>query len=78
MSMLAGIYIHVPFCATRCHYCNFATGGYESELARRYAAAVREEIERAAVRIVAVADLESKKAVRPAIRPAIKLMITKW
>src|SRR5499426_1855406 len=45
--MLAGIYIHIPFCATRCHYCNFATGGYESELARRYTAAVREEIERA-------------------------------
>jgi oxygen-independent coproporphyrinogen-3 oxidase len=49
MSMIAGIYIHIPFCATRCHYCNFATGGYESELARRYTAAVREEIERAAV-----------------------------
>jgi putative oxygen-independent coproporphyrinogen III oxidase len=49
MSAIAGIYIHIPFCATRCHYCNFATGGYESELARRYTAAVREEIERADV-----------------------------
>jgi oxygen-independent coproporphyrinogen III oxidase len=49
MSMIAGIYIHIPFCATRCHYCNFATGGYESELARRYTAAVSEEIERADV-----------------------------
>lgn len=49
MSTLAGIYIHIPFCATRCHYCNFATGGYESELARRYTAAVREEITRADV-----------------------------
>jgi putative oxygen-independent coproporphyrinogen III oxidase len=49
MSTLAGIYIHIPFCATRCHYCNFATGGYESELARRYAAVAREEIERADV-----------------------------
>src|SRR5262245_43326002 len=49
MSKLAGIYIHIPFCATRCHYCNFATGGYESELARRYTAAVREEIARADV-----------------------------
>ena len=47
--MLAGIYIHIPFCATRCHYCNFATGGYESELARRYTVAVREEIGRADV-----------------------------
>src|SRR5262249_24564382 len=34
-------------CATRCHYCNFATGGYESGLARRYTAAARKEIERA-------------------------------
>src|SRR5262245_23442830 len=47
MSTLAGIYIHIPFCATRCHYCNFATGGYESDVARRYTAAVREEIGRA-------------------------------
>src|SRR5262245_30467482 len=51
MSTLAGIYIHIPFCATRCHYCNFATGGYESDLARRYTAAVREEIGRADVSI---------------------------
>src|SRR5262245_10616089 len=49
MNAIAGIYIHIPFCATRCHYCNFATGGYEPELARRYTAAVREEIERAYV-----------------------------
>ncbi len=49
MSDPAGIYIHIPFCATRCHYCNFATGGYEAELARRYVAAVREEINRSDV-----------------------------
>lgn len=48
MSDPAGIYIHIPFCATRCHYCNFATGGYESALAQRYVAAVAAEIERAA------------------------------
>jgi oxygen-independent coproporphyrinogen-3 oxidase len=49
MSTPAGIYIHIPFCATRCHYCNFATGGYEAEVARRYVAAVREEINRSDV-----------------------------
>jgi oxygen-independent coproporphyrinogen-3 oxidase len=56
MTTIAGIYIHIPFCATRCHYCNFATGGYESELARRYTVAVREEIERA--------DVSAKPAMR--------------
>lgn len=45
---LAGIYIHIPFCGTRCHYCNFATGGYEEGLARQYVSALRSEIERAA------------------------------
>ncbi|MDQ3011692.1 MAG: radical SAM family heme chaperone HemW, partial [Acidobacteriota bacterium] len=47
MNQLAGIYIHIPFCETRCHYCNFATGGYESEMARRYVAAILAEIEHA-------------------------------
>lgn len=45
MSDQAGIYLHIPFCASRCHYCNFATGGYESELAKRYVAALLCEIE---------------------------------
>ncbi len=47
MQSNAGIYLHIPFCASRCHYCNFATGGYESELAKRYVAALLREIERA-------------------------------
>lgn len=47
MSELSGIYLHIPFCATRCHYCNFATGGYESDIAQRYVAALIEEIGRA-------------------------------
>jgi oxygen-independent coproporphyrinogen-3 oxidase len=44
MNNHAGIYLHIPFCATRCHYCNFATGGYESELAARYVRALTQEI----------------------------------
>ena len=47
MNEPAGLYIHIPFCASRCHYCNFATGGYEAELAQRYVAALSAEIERA-------------------------------
>ncbi len=49
MNQLAGVYIHIPFCVSRCHYCNFATGGYESELARRYTTALRAEIESAEI-----------------------------
>lgn len=40
----AGLYIHVPFCRSRCSYCDFATGIYQSELAERYVHAVIEEI----------------------------------
>ena len=42
--MDAGIYIHIPFCRSRCSYCDFATGMYESELAARYVHAVVSEI----------------------------------
>ncbi|HXL79453.1 MAG TPA: radical SAM family heme chaperone HemW [Pyrinomonadaceae bacterium] len=41
---LAGIYIHIPFCCSRCSYCDFATGLYESALAERYVASVVSEI----------------------------------
>jgi oxygen-independent coproporphyrinogen-3 oxidase len=40
----AGIYIHIPFCRTRCSYCDFATGQYESGLSERYVRALAREI----------------------------------
>jgi oxygen-independent coproporphyrinogen-3 oxidase len=40
----AGVYIHIPFCRSRCSYCDFATGMYESDLAERYVGAVCSEI----------------------------------
>ncbi len=40
----AGIYIHIPFCRSRCSYCDFATGAYEGQLAARYVSALTEEI----------------------------------
>lgn len=42
--MNAGIYIHIPFCRSRCSYCDFATGIYETSLAERYVRAVVKEI----------------------------------
>jgi oxygen-independent coproporphyrinogen-3 oxidase len=40
----AGLYVHIPFCSSRCSYCDFATGLYERELADRYVRAIVEEI----------------------------------
>jgi putative oxygen-independent coproporphyrinogen III oxidase len=40
----AGIYIHIPFCRSRCSYCDFATGLYESTRADRYTRALKEEL----------------------------------
>ncbi|MGI8835633.1 MAG: radical SAM family heme chaperone HemW [Pyrinomonadaceae bacterium] len=40
----AGLYIHIPFCLSRCSYCDFATGLYESATAERYVASVVREM----------------------------------
>ena len=47
MNSQSGVYLHIPFCASRCHYCNFATGGYEANLAQNYVAALCTEISKA-------------------------------
>ncbi|MEP6570088.1 MAG: radical SAM family heme chaperone HemW [Acidobacteriota bacterium] len=41
----AGIYIHIPFCRSRCSYCDFATGMYNAETAERYVRSLVGEIE---------------------------------
>ena len=41
----AGIYIHIPFCRSRCSYCDFATGIYNVDVAERYIASVAREID---------------------------------
>ncbi len=40
----AGVYLHIPFCRSRCSYCDFATGLYESDAASRYVEALTKEI----------------------------------
>src|ERR1043166_3796150 len=37
-------FVYFPFCSSRCSYCDFATGLYQSELAERYVCALVEEI----------------------------------
>jgi oxygen-independent coproporphyrinogen III oxidase len=43
--MGAGLYIQVPFCQTKCTYCNFHTGVFSANLYAPYTAAVAREIE---------------------------------
>ena len=40
----AGIYIHIPFCRSRCSYCDFATGMYNAAMADRYVLGLVNEI----------------------------------
>lgn len=44
--MTGGVYFHIPFCKSRCSYCDFATDVYrESGAVERYVAALCKEIE---------------------------------
>jgi oxygen-independent coproporphyrinogen-3 oxidase len=39
-----GLYVHVPFCAQRCHYCDFSTGSISAAKLARYLDAIEREI----------------------------------
>ena len=40
----AALYVHVPFCVSRCRYCSFASSVYDKVRARAYLAALRREV----------------------------------
>jgi oxygen-independent coproporphyrinogen-3 oxidase len=42
-----GVYLHIPFCASKCEYCAFATWTDRGHLIEAYLAALRTEIDRA-------------------------------
>lgn len=41
---MRGIYLHIPFCAAICNYCNFTRGVLDAAVKRRYVDALVEEI----------------------------------
>jgi oxygen-independent coproporphyrinogen III oxidase len=42
--MALGLYVHIPFCAAICNYCNFNRGLFDAGLKQQYVAALGEEI----------------------------------
>lgn len=45
LSVLPGVYVHIPFCRTKCTYCAFVSGDFDESLAARYMPALEAEIE---------------------------------
>jgi oxygen-independent coproporphyrinogen III oxidase len=39
-----GVYLHIPFCLSRCSYCDFAVSIYQEDLAEKYVRALCQEI----------------------------------
>jgi oxygen-independent coproporphyrinogen-3 oxidase len=51
----AGLYVHVPFCATRCSYCDFSSGALSAAAVERYLSGLEREIALRAPQAVSLA-----------------------
>jgi oxygen-independent coproporphyrinogen-3 oxidase len=49
--MFAGVYLHIPFCRSRCSYCDFAVSIYQSDLADKYVDALCEEVQSSKLKV---------------------------
>ncbi len=67
--MRAGVYIHIPFCRSRCSYCDFATDVFKNEeTVERYVNALTKEITNYELRIT-----NSSKDQRPKTKDQIEV-----
>lgn len=70
MNVPFGVYIHIPFCASKCDYCDFATWTDRSHLIDEYLAAVRAEISQAVAEGMAPATTVFVGGGTPSLVPA--------
>ena len=71
---MRGVYVHIPFCTSRCDYCAFATWTDRHHLTDRYLAAVRTEIDRAVAAGLADVDTVFFGGGTPTLVPADELV----
>ncbi len=70
---MLGLYIHIPFCAAICNYCNFNRGLFDADLKVRYVDALIIEIREAGLRACTtgeMADGGAPPGVGQTFRPA--------
>ena len=52
------LYVHIPFCVRKCHYCDFLSGAYSEQIRKQYLKALRREIQ---VRCADVRGLQERE-----------------
>ena len=70
-----GVYVHIPFCSSKCDYCAFATWTDRHHLTDTYLASVRVEIERAQIAAMPPATSVFVGGGTPSLVPAADLAV---
>lgn len=70
MNSKLGIYIHIPFCLSKCAYCDFYSLGYKSQVAEDYTNRLLSEIDRWGAKLRCPADTLYFGGGTPSLLPA--------